>query len=268
MSSANFTRRIPPSYLPFLFMIGGESQMNISARPLTNTLMLLLLLLLMADRHTGNMAHEWLGVLLLTAILLHAWLNRTWFSTLRKGKYTLSRSIRLILNGLLFTFMAGTLASAIIISQTVFAFAGFKGELSFRTMHVFCAHWSFLLSAMHLGLYGKRFCNALGSQAPHLYSEKSRCLFFGLGAAVAAYGVHAFQQRELIYSLTMRSSFMPWSENAALFLLDYSTIFFLGVWIVSLLSFLASRWRKKQFSPFINGSHAFCTDTRKIRNTP
>ena len=260
--------RISPCYLPFLFMIGGESQMNISARPLTDTVMLLLLLLLMADRHTGNMAHEWLGVLLLTVILLHAWLNRTWFSTVRKGKYTLSRSIHLILNGLLFIFMAGTLASAVVISQTVFAFAGFRGELSFRTMHVFCAHWSFLLSAMHLGLYGRRFCRTLVSQAPHLCSEKNRYLFFGLGATVSAYGVHAFQQRELIYSLTMRSSFMPWSENAALFLLDYSAIFFLGVWIVSLLSSLTSRWRKRQLSPFTSGSQAFCTDTVKIRNTP
>lgn len=190
----------------------------------------------MAAPHTGSVAHEWLGVLLAVVFLLHTWLNRAWYKNLSKGRYNLIRLVRLVLNVLLLLSMTGTLASAVPISRTLFAFAEFNGELSFRTVHVFCAHWCFILAAVHLGLYAKNFCSSLERLFPHTHPSKYHLASYGLGIVFAAYGIHSFLQRELMYPLTLRSSFMLWSENTAHFLLDYSSIFFLCAWTASILS--------------------------------
>ncbi len=135
-----------------------ESTMNMPSTVLTDLVLLLLFLLLMAAPHTGGAVHEWLGVLLTFALVLHAWLNRVWYKSLLKGRYNVTRAARLALNALLLLMLLGTLASAVPISRTVFAFLGLKGGLAARTIHVFCAHWCFLLAAVHLGVYGRRFC--------------------------------------------------------------------------------------------------------------
>ncbi|HJB66527.1 MAG TPA: DUF4405 domain-containing protein [Candidatus Mailhella merdavium] len=218
--------------------------MTAQTRILTDIIMLLLFLLLMAAHHTGSVAHEWLGLFLSAVFLLHTWLNRAWYKTLVKGRYNASRSIRFFLNALLLLSMIGTIASAVFISRTVFAFADFKGALSIRTLHVFCAHWCFILAAVHLGMYGKRFGTSLGRLLSFPRSGVYCRVSFCMSIAFAVYGIHAFQYRELIYPLTMNSSFMLWSESTALFFLDYGAMFFLCAWLAARVSSLSGTWHK------------------------
>lgn len=226
------------SSLPFPWSL----TMNMPAKVFTDILLFLLFLLLMAAPHTGSVAHEWLGMALCGVFLLHTWLNRMWYKSLSKGRYNFIRVVRLVLNVLLLLSMTGTLASAVPISRTIFAFAGFKGELYIRTFHVFCAHWCFILAAVHFGLYAKKFCASLERLFSCTRPRGSRLAFSCFGVIFAAYGIHAFMQRELMYPLTMRSAFMLWSENTALFLLDYSAVFFLCAWTVSVFFSSAHRW--------------------------
>ena len=210
--------------------------MKLFVKPMTDILMLTLFLLLMADRHTGNAVHEWLGLGLVALALLHARWNISWYKTLRKGRYNALRAVRLALNALLLLSLLGALASAVPISQTTFAFVGLQGNLAFRTAHVFFAHWCFILAAAHLGLYGKRLLTELvGPAGASRLMRRERVLFF-LAVAFAVYGARAFLRWEMIYPLTLRSSFLPWSENTALFLFDYGSIFFTVAWAVSVIS--------------------------------
>ena len=225
--------------------------MNTSARILTDILLFFLFLLLMGAHHTGSEAHEWLGLFLAAVLLLHIWLNRVWYKNLTKGRYHSTRAARLLLNVLLLLAMVGTLASAVPLSRTVFAFAGFKGDLSFRTFHVFCAHWCFILAAVHLGLYAKRFCSSLERLFSCTPPDGYRRASSALSIVLAAYGLQAFLQRELIYPLTLRSSFMLWSENTALFLLDYSAVFFLCAWTVRIFSSWTHRGNAPALSPVL-----------------
>lgn len=222
---------------------------NIPAKSLLDAIMVILLALLMADRHTGNILHEILGVLFTGAFLLHTGLNRHWYGTLLKGPYPAARSIRALLNILLLLAFMGTLASASVISKTVFSFMGFKGELFSRTLHIFFAHWSFLLAAAHLGFYWKKISATLNRYAPLPHLDRHKALSTLISIVIASYGAYAFIQRELAYPLTMRSAFMAWSENDSipLFLLDYGAAFFLCAWA----AYALSRLIRKRSDPIL-----------------
>ena len=208
---------------------------GMTAKVLLDGLMVFLFLLLMADRHVGNAVHEWLGLLLGVLAFCHAVWNRRWYGTLFKGRYNPIRGIRLLVNLLLPVAFIGTVASAVPISASVFAFLDFEGALSYRTLHVFCAHWAFLLAAVHFGLYASAVLFVMKRHAVLLHGNARVWTF--LGTLFACYGLYALSQRELGAALTMRSSFMFWGEQDSLprFLLDYGAIFFLFLWTAFLL---------------------------------
>lgn len=240
--------------------------MRMPIKAVTDILMVILFLLLMADRHTGNAVHEWLGIAVAGAFLLHTWLNRNWYKTLTKGRYNFSRSIQLVLNMLLLLAVIGTLASAVLISRTVFPFLGLRGELFSRAVHVCCAHWCFLLTAAHLGMYGKRLSVTLGRHVhfprPHWWERVSPVLYI----ALTAYGAYVFLARELTYPLTMNSAFMLWNENehVLFFLLDYGALFFLCAWSTCAFFHLLreGKWRAR----FLVGNRSCPENMCRITN--
>ena len=208
-----------------------RNAMKKTGRLVLDGVMAAVFLLLMAARETGNAAHEWLGMGLACLAAWHVWLNRHWFTALWGGRYSPSRTLRLVLNALLCLFFAGALASAVPVSRTVFAFLGLEGDLFSRTLHVFSAHWAFLFAALHAGLYARRvvaFPSGRGGGA------SLRVLFFLIGAAAALFGACAFPRRDMAYVLTMQSAFLAWGgqEGAVSLLLDYGAMFFLLFWTV------------------------------------
>lgn len=99
--------------------------------------MIMLFLLLMADRYTGNGVHAYLGLVLIGSFLFHVGLNRHWLKTLLKGRYTFLRFLRLVTILLLSLSVLGTVGSAIVISNSVFSFFDLQGGLFSRRLHVF-----------------------------------------------------------------------------------------------------------------------------------
>lgn len=220
--------------------------MRMTLKTVTDMLMGILLLLLMADRHTGNAVHEGLGVALAVAFLLHAWLNRAWYKTLARGRYNLARMTRLALNGLLLLAFMGTLASALPISRTVFSLSGFRGELFARAVHVCCAHWCFLLAAAHCGMYGKSLDATPGRRGRFPLPPPRESASWLLYIALAGYGAWVFLSRELMHPLSMNGAFMLWNENerALFLLLDYGALFLLCAWTFRAFSSLSPRQGK------------------------
>lgn len=116
--------------------------------------MTVLLLLLMAFELVGRAVHEWIGVGMLFAFLLHHLLNRGWTKRLFQGKYTPYRVAQTGVAALVFLAMLGSFASAVFISQEVFAFLPIRQGMALgRTVHLLCAYWGYLLLSLHLGLH-------------------------------------------------------------------------------------------------------------------
>lgn len=202
-----------------------------------------LLLLLMADRYTGNAAHEWGGAVWLCLLLWHVRINRGWWRAVFRGGAFRAHPARTLVTLALSAAVAGMTASAIPISNTLFAGMGGEGGLGARAVHVFCAHWCFLLAAAHLGLYWKRL-----SLRKRLFvrAEGLACVFRVVPPLLAAYGVWAFQAREWVFPLTMSASFSAWAadDGPMLMILDLLAIFHLWAWAAYRVSAFAARRRK------------------------
>lgn len=116
--------------------------------------MTVLLLLLMAFELVGRAAHEWIGVGMFFLFVLHHLLNRGWTKRLFQGKYTPYRVAQTGVAALVFLAMLGSFASAVFISQEVFAFLPIRQGMALgRTVHLLCAYWGYLLLSLHLGLH-------------------------------------------------------------------------------------------------------------------
>ena len=189
--------------------------------------MLLFFLLLMADRYTGNPVHEIAGTLLFLLFVAHAAVNSKWYATVMRGSYQPARTLRLAANGLLLAVFMGTVASGIVISKTVFPFAGFADGFSMRILHMCLAHWTFLLAGVHLGFYWQRIWNGIRTHFP-LWVEKVKSGFLptALASLAALYGIHAFSVRDMSYVLTMQSAYSVWidGDTALGLLIDYGSM--------------------------------------------
>lgn len=158
--------------------------------------MTVLLLLLMAFELVGRAAHEWIGVGMFFLFVLHHLLNRGWTKRLFQGKYTPYRVVQTGVAALVFLAMLGSFASAVFISQEVFAFLPIRQGMALgRTVHLLCAYWGYLLPSLHLGLHWGMMVAMAGKKLSP--SPRRRVVFNILGAAAALYGVFALFQRQI-----------------------------------------------------------------------
>ena len=193
--------------------------------------MTVLLLLLMAFELVGRAAHEWIGVGMFFLFVLHHLLNRGWTKRLFQGKYTPYRILQTVMAALVFLAILGSFASAVFISQEVFAFLPIRQGMALgRTVHLLCAYWGYLLLSLHLGLHlGMMVAMAGKKLSP---SSRRRVVSNILGGAVALYGVALFKRQIPTYLfLQSQFAFFNFDEPLALFFLDYLAVMATFVWL-------------------------------------
>lgn len=116
--------------------------------------MTVLLLLLMSFERIGRAAHEWIGLGIFVLFIAHHVLNRKWAAMLGRGKYSPLRILQTAIAALTLLAMLGSMLSAAIMSQEVFAFIPLFGGLEFaRALHMLSAYWGFIFMGLHLGLH-------------------------------------------------------------------------------------------------------------------
>ena len=126
-------------------------------------LMTCALLFLMGYQFWGDVAHEWAGAGMFLGFILHHILNRRWYLSLFRGRWTPVHIISAALDLLLFLTMLGLMGSAVLLSNHVFAFLNLHGRISFaRLLHMAASHWGFVLMALHLGMHWGMFVRLAG----------------------------------------------------------------------------------------------------------
>lgn len=203
------------------------------ARIVTDIMMTLVLLLLMAYSLVGEAAHEWLGIGMLVLFILHHVFNSRWTRNLRKGKCTPFRVLQTALVVLAMLSMLVSMVSGIVLSRYALFFLPITGGRFWaRTLHMLSSYWGFVFISLHLGLHWSMMI----SMAKRLFKNPSavrRWIARGLGFLIAAYGLFAFFKREIGSYIFLKTQFVfvDFNEPLVLFLLDYIAVMGLFVFL-------------------------------------
>ena len=203
------------------------------AKIITDILMTIILLLLMAYSMVGEAAHEWLGIGMFVLFILHHVLNSSWSRNLCKGRYTPFRILQTALVVLVLISMIGSMISGIVLSRHALAFLPItSGQSWARTLHMISAYWGFVLMSLHLGLHWNIMLAMAGKIVKKPSVPRTWVLRIA-GCLIAAYGAYAFAQRGVGRYMTLQDQFVffDFSELLILFLLDYVATMGLFVFI-------------------------------------
>ncbi len=180
--------------------------------------MLILLLFLMGYQLWGEAAHEWAGAGIFLLFIIHQVMNRKWYRSLFRGRYDRMRALTLTVNMLLLMGMIGLMVSSVILSRYVFSFLPIRGMTRMgRLLHMAAAYWSFVLTAVHLGLHWGIVFGMFGRQQKRMGRLRL------LAAGLAMYGGWVFLKRDIVTYLFLRTEFvfLDYSESRLLFYGDY-----------------------------------------------
>jgi formylglycine-generating enzyme required for sulfatase activity/flavodoxin len=173
----------------------------------------MVLLGLMAYQVTGEVLHEWGGILMTLLLIVHHILNRRWYASLFKGRYNAYRVVTVIVNTLLLGCI--TLTALCGMSMSAHAVPIFYGLLpiSFaRQTHLALSYWSFVLMGFHLGLHIPAMTAGLK------WSGKVKAIFALLCAVAAGMGFWLFVKNGLPDYMFFRTpfAFLDYDKAAAL----------------------------------------------------
>ncbi len=164
--------------------------------------MTVLLFCLMAYQVTGDKLHEWIGIGMTAALIIHHLLNIPWYKALFRGRYNAFRAVTTVINTLLLLSISLTAFSGMSMSNHAVPFLYGMTDMVFaRTVHLALSYWSFILMGLHLGLH-------LPALTGKIRPEKSvRLLCTCLFTLLAGVGLWLFIQNGIPGYISFRAHF-------------------------------------------------------------
>ncbi len=191
--------------------------------------------LLMAYSLIGELFHEIAGSLIFILFIIHHILNRKWYGSIPKGKYSAKRIFQTILNALLLVFMILQPLSGILMSKRLYTFLpDFSVSALARSVHMLLAYWGYVLLCVHAGTH----------MLPVITTKKVNALKRGFLyvtiGSLSVYGVVAFVKRGFpgyMFGKVM-FAFFDHAEPRVYFFIDYIAIMILFMMTGCLLTYV------------------------------
>lgn len=202
-----------------------------------------LILLSFAYQLTGNTVHELLGFFLLALFVIHNLaLNRTWYSTLPKGKYSARRLVSIAINLPLLACTLLMLISGTVNSHLIAEWLGLAGDVLPREIHTTAAYWFLVLMSIHLGMHWRLVMAETRKLFRLSQATGLRLILLRLCAAsVSGFGVYAALERNLLAKLVAYFSFDYWDFGQSV--LGYFGQYLAIVGAFVLLAHYGLNWR-------------------------
>lgn len=167
---------------------------------IVDVVLTVLLLFLMAFQVTGDVLHEWLGIGMTAALVLHHLLNRKWYQSVVKGTYSPYRIAMTAVNTLMLAAIALTALSGMAMSGHAVPFLyGLINVMTARTLHLAFSYWSFILMGVHIGLHIK----AMTAKLP----DKGKMIFRVILTGLSGAGLWLFLKNGIINCITFQTHF-------------------------------------------------------------
>lgn len=159
------------------------------------------LLLLMAFQVTEQLAHEWLGIAMLSLTIVHQVLNRKYYAAIFKGRYSPLRVFQLIVNILILLSFVCTAFSGMMMSRFATPFMnGILPSSIVRQGHLAMSHWSFVLMGLHLGLH-------FGIMVSKLKNRTVRIVLGVVMTGISVYGFYLFFKSDMLNYMLFKNPF-------------------------------------------------------------
>ena len=211
---------------------------------IVDVVLTVLLLLLMAFQVTGDVLHEWLGMAMTATLVLHHILNRKWYKSVFKGKYTPYRIAITAVNTLLLVSIALTALSGMSMSGHAVPFMyGLINVMTARELHLAMSYWSFILMGIHIGLHMK----VMTAKLP----DKGKIVFKSVLTGVSGAGLWLFLKSGIVNYITFSTHFAFLDYTAAkwiIILQNFAMLLFF-VLIGYAVSEVTQKNRDKKYSP-------------------
>lgn len=195
------------------------------------------LLLLMAFQVTQQLAHEWLGITMVALTIIHQILNRRFYASIFKGRYSPLRILQLTVNILLLLSFLCTALSGMMMSRFATPFMnGILPSSVVRQGHLAMSHWSFVLMGLHLGLH-------FGIISAKLKKKTAKITLGAVMGGISIYGFYLFIRENFLSYMLLKVPFAFLDYSKAWWLVLLENLAMLLAWAFA--AYLLSLYLKK-----------------------
>jgi len=213
-----------------------------------DTAMTVLLLCAYNSQLARETVHIYIGIAIFVFFAIHIFINRNWFKTIFKGKYTPRRIVMTAVNVLLVLAAVTMIITGILEARWEASFLQHESEITIRQIHTTTAYWFWLLIGVHLGLHWGMFTKFIGKNFFLITVMRIfACLF-------VAFGAWSFFDRDMLSKLFLGFSFDYWPQEKPVVLFFAETLSIMGLF--AFMSYYFMRlfsWLKSKKSKNING---------------
>lgn len=205
-------------------------------------LMTVVLLLLMAMQVTQQQLHEYIGIGMFVLVIAHHILNRKYYFSIFKGKYTPVRVFMLIVNtALLLSFVATPITGMLMSRYATPFLSGVVGVVWPRKLHLMLSYWSFVLMGLHIGLH-------LNLMLSKFRNKAVRIIVHILMSGISLYGFWLFMKLNIADYLLMKThfAFLDYSRPAWVVLAENLSMLLAWAFLSYLLSMMLKAGAKKK----------------------
>ena len=177
-----------------------------SKKIIVDILLFILIIIEYSRLYINPTVHEIIGIGLIILIILHIYLNRNYFKSIKKGKYNFKRSFKLVINITFLIVFILTCIFGIFSSQFLSI-----GSLTTIYLHKIFAYLSVILLGLHLSFN----INPLIAKIPY-----KKAIF----PILIIFGIYSLIQVDFWNHLTGRYGFSMLSGNIAI-----NSIYYIGI---------------------------------------
>ena len=213
-------------------------------RRIIDLCMIVVLPLLMAYELIGRSTHEWLGVTMLALVIVHQIINRAWYQSLFKGRYSALRIVTVMMDLTLILLMILQAISGISMARHLpDAVPALLRRSVARSIHMTCAYWCFTFMCVHAGFH----MNALTARMKQRFSPVAFSMLRIAVWLAALYGMYAFVKRQLpgYMFMQIQFAFFDYEESLICFFADYLAVMALFLLLGHLLGGVLRKGKRR-----------------------
>ena len=193
----------------------------------------------------GVLAHGIVGITLFALFIAHHLLNLGWYHALPKGKYTPMRVLFVVVNFAFLACMILMAASAVLMSELVFASSPFHSTQFARSLHVMTSAWGFVLMSLHLGLHTHSPLSKLERKCT---SKAARILYIALCLIVFVAGIICLAKSGVLGKLIGKTSWLSFGSSVVFYTQLLASVASACVFMHWIMSAIVKAGRKRQES--------------------